>query len=242
MLASSRAQLPLVVQRPLRGPCGEAIVTLLTPAAALFDRDAVQLEVHCASGTDVTLTTPAATRLNRCDVDQITFNLDVVVEDGACFRYLPHETLPFRGTRYTQRLDIEMAPMASAALLDIVAPGPTHSRFAYDALTFHTTIRRHGQTVVRERFTMRATDRRALSPYTHYGSALLLQLGLDVAAATTLNDALACVPENVLAGASWLPNAQGLGIRILGTDSQTLRSHLLSVLALPPRLWDGLPG
>lgn len=241
MLASSRAELPLVCQRPLRGPCGEAVVSLLTPAGALFDRDAVHLEVRCAPGTDVTLTTPAATRLNRCDEDQISFDLHVVLEDGAYFRYVPHETLPFQGTCYAQRIDLDMAPSACAALMDIVAPGPTQSRFAYRALTFQTTVRRERKTLVRERFTMRGIDSNALYPYTHYGTAFMLDQRLDRATASALNNSLAGAGDAALAGASLLPNGQGLGIRMLASDSQTIRSTLLNVLPLPKPLRDALP-
>src|SRR4051794_38393517 len=57
VVLAARSELPLILQRPLRGPAGQAVATLLTPAGALFGGDSPELEVCCEPGTDVTLTT-----------------------------------------------------------------------------------------------------------------------------------------------------------------------------------------
>ena len=189
VLTAARAELPLVIQRPLYGPAGQAVVVLLTPAGALFDGDALRLEVRCEPGTDVTLASAAATKLNRCDRSCIRFDLDVHVSDGAVFRYLPYELIPFRGTRYTQTIRLHLQPDARAWLLEVVAAG--HGR-----LDFDTQVRGPSALLARERFDLSASNVDQLRGYTHYGSLLLF--GCE--AAESINARLARIPPRGIAG------------------------------------------
>src|SRR5262245_11919853 len=89
VLAESRSELPLHVQRPIPARDGSAVVTLLTPASALFDGDAIRLCVECRPGTCVTLRQVGGTRLHRCATAGIRCDVEVNVDVGARFQYLP---------------------------------------------------------------------------------------------------------------------------------------------------------
>jgi urease accessory protein len=237
VLLAAYAQLPLVVQRPLRGPAGEAVVTMLTPAAALFDEDALSLEVTCGPHTDVTLTTAAATKLNRCERGQISFDLRVRVAHGATFRYLPHELIPFRDTRYTQRIALELRADARAWLLEVVTPGPTDSPFTYRQLVFETEVRHDDSLVALERFELGPRSRAQLRGYTHYGSLVVLGERQD---ASAINERLAIDPCFGLAAASALP-ANGIGLKMLGGAAQSVRDTLLGTADMPNWLRSVMP-
>lgn len=226
MLASARAELPLIVQRPLRGPHGEAVLVLLTPAAALFEGDRLQLEVTCGPRTDVTLTTTGATRLNRCDTAHIQFQTRVQVEAQASFRYLPHELIPFRGAKYRQSMQIEMDSDAQVWLLEVVAP------FEHARLDFRTEVSHSGLTAIRERFTLTRDRRALLGAYTHYGSMLLCGANYDGEHSGTINQQLAARAPALQAGASTLPQA-GIGVKALGHSAQSLRQALLEAADCP---------
>jgi len=235
-LVASQTTLPLVVQRPLRGPAGQAVVVLLTPAGALFDGDHVALAVECGPGCDVTLATAAATRLNRCDVGEIVFELEATVATGATLRYLPHEVIPFRAARYRQRLDLTLQPDACALLLEVIAPGRSGDPFAYRRLAFDTTVRLDDVVAVRERFEV-ATDVAArLDGATHYGSLLLLDAGAVDARQASARLAAA----GVRAAASRLP-AGGVGLKMLGHTALEVRAALLAAAACPAWLHALLP-
>jgi urease accessory protein len=223
---SAHAELPLLVQRPLRGPGGEAVLVLLTPAAALFEGDRLQLEVTCGPRTNVTLTTVGATRVNRCETARIQVQTRVHVGAHATFRYLPHELIPFRGANYRQSMQIEMDSGARVWLMEVVAP------FEAARLEFETEVRDNGSTSVRERFTL-ARDRRAqLGAYTHYGSMLLCGANYDREQSSTLNRQLAARAPALQAGASALPHA-GTGVKALGHSAQSVRQALLNAADCP---------
>src|SRR5438309_9768995 len=154
VLVSRQVELPLVVQRPLRGPHGEAVVTLLTPAGAVFDGDDVHLAVECGAGTDVTLTTASASRLNRSDRVGSAFQLHARVADGAMLRYLPCELIPFRGARYRQVLEVRLDRAARAVILEVIGAGKSDDPFAYAQLEFLTQVRFDARVAVREHFVL----------------------------------------------------------------------------------------
>jgi urease accessory protein len=219
---ASRGELPLIIQRPIRGPRGEAVVALLTPAGALFAGDALDLDVECEPGTDVTLTTAGATRLNRCDDEGIEVHLQVRVAGGAVFRYLPHEVIPFAGTRYQQRIEVEVAPGGGLALLEILSPGSSHARFSYASLGFWTTVTLAGLLMARERFLLTPRTARQFAEWTHYGS--LLTVGMAP------GEPLQC-ESSIQVGVSALPGADGRVLKALGHSAHAVRAALLGRLS-----------
>jgi urease accessory protein len=208
---------------------------MLTPAGALFDGDAVQLEVECGPYTDVTLTTASATKLNRCDSGEIQFAMQVRVAAGATFRYLPHELIPFRGARYRQRLSVDLHGSGQAWLLEVVTPGPSNARFAFTRLDLATRVSHDAKVVVRERFAITPDAADQLHRQTHYGSLLLL--GSNMPDASRLNARLGCEHH---AGATALPS-HGVGLKALGGSAHQVRQTLLESAQLPGWLEALLP-
>jgi urease accessory protein len=220
--------LPLAIQRPLRGPAGEAVVVLLSPSGALFEGDRLRLEVTCDPCVDVTLTTVGATRANRCDSGFIDVQTYVRIGGHATFRYLPHELIPFRGTDYRQSIHVEVEPEARLWLLDIVAPGGSEAPFSYTRLDFETEVRTSTSVILRERFVLSPRTRAQLGTYTHYGSMLLFGAEYDRGNAAHLNQQLA----DTAAGASTLPKG-GIGLKMLGHSAQSVRETLLESAGCP---------
>ena len=233
-LVSAISHLPLMVQRPLYGPAGEAVVVLLTPSGALFDGDTIQLEVECGPQTDVTLATASATKLNRCDTAEMQVAVQVGVAAGATFRYLPHELIPFGGTRYRQRLSVDVHESARAWLLEVISAGPSDARFAFSHLDFQTRVVSQQRVLTRERFSITPRAAEQMHGHTHYGSLLLHGSGLD---AVDLNERLRC---EAFVGASALPSG-GVGLKALGHSSQRVRRTLLQAAELPGWLSALLP-
>ena len=240
VLVASHAGLPIVVQRPLRGPAGQAVLVLLTPAGALFDGDAVRLDVCCGEDSDVTLSTAAATKLNRCDRGQITFEMEVRVGRGASFRYLPHELIPFQGASYRQRIGVDLRGDAAAWLLEVVGPGASGAQFTYTRLEFETNVSQDGGLVARERFGVTPAGAAQLRDRSHYGSLLVFGPGCDAAIAHGINERLAAAPPPAQAGASALPNG-GVVLKMLGSSAQSVRDTLLASATCPTWLRSILP-
>jgi urease accessory protein len=197
------------------------VVALLTPAGALFDGDVVGLEVECEAGSDVTLTTAAATKLNRCDGQGIELSMRVHVADGATFRHLPHEVIPFAGARYRQRIEVDVAPGGAAVLMEVIGPGASEAHFAYAALDFLTIVHVAGVLKVRERFVLTPRSAAQFGEWTHYGS--VLALGVPKAGPVECE-------RHIQLQESGLPGGDGVVLKALGRSAEVVRAALLGRL------------
>jgi urease accessory protein UreH len=204
----------------------------------MFDGDTMRLEVMCGPGTDVTLTTAAATKLNRCPSGEIQFECNVNVEPAATFRYLPHEVIPFGGTRYRQCLCVDLHENARVWLLDVVGAGQAGPAFSYEWLSFQTTLRHHGEVFARERMLMTPDTAPQLRGHTHYGGLFALGPEWTRDSISQVNSRLAC--EAALAGATLLP-ANGIVLKALDDASAPLRAALLRSVSCPAWLQSLLP-
>lgn len=216
-------ELPLQVQRPTLGEHGQAIVTLLTPAGALFDGDAVQLDAEVRAGASVQLRQASATQLRPCqDSDGILVEMRVHVAAGARFSYRPLELIPFAGSIYCQRVHLALDDGAEAELTEVVGPGRLWERFAFRRLDLATEVLLDGQLIL--------LDTQKIAPaemdlsllvggYSHWGT--LLRFGPHVGAAEA--DALhqQIVDRGVCGSASTLPR-YGIGARALAYSADDL--------------------
>jgi urease accessory protein UreH len=237
-LVDCHGELPLLFQRPLRGPSGAAIMVMLTPAAALFDGDTINLAVECGPDTDVTLVTAGATRLNRCQRGGIRFSLEADVAATATFRHLPHELIPFRGAVYWQHVSVRLHHGATALLLDVVTPGRSDDPFSYSALTLETTVSLDGPPIAREHLVLTSAARPALADQTHTASLLAFGPSFDRASADCAHAQL--TQAGLRASASTLPS-YGIAVKALGTAAHSLRRALLCAVGVTPALTASLP-
>jgi urease accessory protein len=211
------------VQRPIVGPHGEAIITLLTPAGALLDGDVVTLEVDCGPGTDVVLRQTGATRLNRCTTGGIDVQADFRVAGDARLRVLPYELIPFAGARYTQTFRAHLQEGAEAAFLEIVAPGTLESPFAYADLALRLEAWLGDELVALDAIRIRPEQddcERALAGFSHFGTLILLGPRFDQAAADCLHSGF---EEAAVQGSASLLPSYGIGVRFIGTSADALR-------------------
>jgi urease accessory protein len=230
-LVDQYAELPLLFQRPLHAPTGQAVVVMLTPAAALFEGDQVALSIECAPGTDVTLVTVGATRLNRCSQGFISFTLNAHVAERAVLRYLPLELIPFRGTRYQQRFSLQLQQGASAMLLDVITPGRSAEPFTYTQLELESAVYLDDSLIARERSVLTPESRPALGSYSHYAS--LLAFGPTYSAELVEAMHATLQQHDVWSSSSLLPS-YGVVLKALGSAAQPLRQALLCAMQLPP--------
>jgi urease accessory protein UreH len=214
----------------MQRPDGRAVVTLLTPAGALFSGDEFRLTVQCRPGTDVSLRQTGATRLHGGGNMSIICDVEATVAAGARFRYLPYELIPFVHSDYSQTIRLNLAAGAEAWLTEVVSPGRLTEHFAYERLRLRTEALVDGRHVVREVVDVapRQVDcALLLSGYTHFGTLLAFGPGLAQQDADRLHELFA--DRGIVGSASLLPS-YGTGARVLGSAADPLISALHSAV------------
>lgn len=113
VLARSRAQMPLALQRPFY-PEGPAVchAVVLHPPGGMVGGDRLEIELDLAAHAEALITTPAAAKWYR-GISEAGQNVTVRVAEGAHLEWLPQEAIVFDGAIAAQTLHIELAPGAT---------------------------------------------------------------------------------------------------------------------------------
>lgn len=160
-LGACYQQIPLRVLPPfLFAGEAAALLYLINPTAGLMDGDAHLVSIHARDGVRAVVTGQSATRIHPAVRSFATQQWNIRVDNDAQLVVLPGPAIPFRGSRYFQRVRIDLAARAQVIWGDIWLPG----RYARGELSeFHQferivqdlEVRREGALVYRERFDWR---------------------------------------------------------------------------------------
>lgn len=226
---------PLYILRPIyTDPRRQdmAFIYALQMGDGLVQGDRYRIELDCAPGSAVHFTTQAATKLYRMDDNFATQMVNLRARDGAYVEYLPDPAIPFRDTRFYQRIRLMVAPTASVILGEILLPG----RVAYGEIHAYTLY--YADTEVSgldeppfivDRIKLAPTAAAPGSPgrLGSYDVLATLYIVTRQRPARQLADCLhRCLASQtlVLAGVSELPNECGVVVRMLGSSSPSVRA------------------
>lgn len=226
---------PLYLFRPIyvdpRRP-DMAFIYLLQMGDGLVQGDRYRIELDCAPGAAVHVTTQAATKLYRMDDNFATQIINLRVGDGAYIEYLPDPVIPFRDARFYQRIRLIVAHTASVIFGEILLPGrvaygEAHAYTLYYADTEVSGL--DGTSLFADRIKLAPPMASPQSPgrLGHYEVLATLYIVTRQIPARHLSDGLhraLATQAAVLAGVSELPNACGVVVRLLGSSSQEVRA------------------
>lgn len=124
VLTRSRLTAPATLVRPFGGPDGGQIVQLITLGPGLCGGDAVRIRVTAEPGTNVAVTTTAATRvLSMRPGAHAEQHVEIVAHGGATVQYYPLVTIPFPDSEFVQTINISAAADARVGVLETWALG-----------------------------------------------------------------------------------------------------------------------
>ena len=246
-LTRARTRPPLVVQQALYPDDAVpdmAFVFLANPTGGLLSDDRQDISVEVRSGAKAHVTTQSATKIYTMEGGIAKQRVNLNVSGGGFLEYLPDPVIPFRGANLEQHVAITLEPGAIAMVWDVITPGRVAmgESFAYRRLSNRLAVHRHrGRPAYREAYDLAPADGYPV------GKALLgatdqcespLQPGLTLGSMLILCDAGLAAPlldrlresisncAGAQAGASRLPDGNGLGVKVIGTSCAAVQSAL----------------
>ena len=259
-LTRVRTRPPLLVQRALH-PDGRvpdmAHVFLANPTGGLLAGDCQEVRVDVRHGARAHVTTQSATKIHTMERDKAVQRVVLSVSAGGYLEYLPDPLIPFHGARLEQEASITVEPEGALIWWDVITPGRVAmgESFRYRRVSNRLTVFRHGgRPVYREACDLVPSEGEL------GGTGILgarRRRGPDDPAARTLGSALVlcgkhdarCILDQireslesghgVQAGASLLPDANGLGVKMIGPDCGEVQRAMQRVWAIARRVLIG---
>lgn len=206
-----------------------AFLFLQQSGDGLVQGDRYRIDIDCAAGSAVHVTTQAASNVYPARHNFATQLVNLRAGAGAVVEYLPDPVVPFRGSRLFQRTCLVVDPDSIAILGETLLPGrAAHGEaHAYDCYWAETEARRPDGTLLFAdvlRLTSADGDPRSIARLgAHDVVATLYVVARGSGSLVArLRRALAACPD-VLAGVSTLPNHCGVAARLLGPTSKSVR-------------------
>lgn len=220
---------PLQIMRPLwidPAMPGMSYVYLMSTGGGIAQADRYRMDFRCGPGTEVHLTTQAATKVFRMEHDYASQHVRLTAAPGAYAEYLPDPLIPFRGARFYQRTEVTVASGATVVVGDTLAAGrlARGERHGYRVLATDLRLARPDGTLLGvDTLRLRpgaggpgdeVTGPGVFAGYDHVASLFVVT---DRAPATEVADALYEALEGlgVLYGVSVLPRECGAWARFL---------------------------
>src|SRR5262249_4577034 len=146
-------QAPLHVYRPIHldeNLPGMAFVFVQQFGDGYVHGDRCRIDVDCGPGTEVHLTTQAATNVYRAQRNFSTQLVNLRAAPGAVLEYLPDAVLPFRGSRFVQRTCLTADADSTVILGEVLLPGRVArgELHTYDLYRSETEARRPDGTLL----------------------------------------------------------------------------------------------
>jgi urease accessory protein len=257
-LGACYQQVPLRVLPLHLGDSQPTLVYLLNPTAGLMDGDGHLIELSAGAGTRAVVVGQAATRIHPSLHAFSAQRLRVHVAPGAILAVLPGPAIPFRASRYSQHVEIDLDEGAGLVWGDLwyagrYARGDASEQFQFDRIVQSFTVRRQGRLVFRDRFAWQgpwdeATAAWHFGGFPTYGSVFATGMVEQKSVSDTAGIRHACL--RTAAGDTcwrWAGRAEAVTQRVVatalgraGTLDGTTEPWLLTRHDLAPTHWFGV--
>lgn len=246
-LTHSRTRPPLQVQQALypdEGLPDLAHVFLANPTGGLLENDRQEIRLSVGAGARAHVTTQSATKIHTMVQGNAEQCVSIDVASGGYLEYLPDPLIPFQDASLLQSVRISVEPGAMLIYGDVLTPGRVASGEAFRSRRISNRLalyRQQERPVYLESYDLSGVRDQPMNMAVlgkpcmietgaagvrTYGSMLIL---CDAEPAGLVLDALRkSMPGycSVSAGASTLPDGNGVGVKILGADRAAVQSEM----------------
>lgn len=207
------------------------------------------MEATVASDCHVVMTTPSATRIYRTLDAPVEQHIHIEVGSNARLEWVPDVTIPFAGSKFRQRLEVDLAAGATAIVWDAMASGriARAERWAFAEYDNEIRINTAAKTSVLERGRIQAEPNRRQTlagEWDYVATVFVVGEGISEKTWAELEETLALMldqwPGSVLAGVSQ-PAISGVAMKILARAAPDLTTALEAVRCDVRRLIWQLP-
>lgn len=236
------SKVPLFTQRALyleEALPEMAYLYIISPSGGILQGDRYRMDITLRKNGTAHITTQGATRVYRMEKNFATQVVNIHVDDGCYFEYVPDQIIPYKDSRFYQIVDLHIHDNATLLYSEIITPGRVArgELFEYDVCYMKAVG-------VNQSGSLRFADVAILEPkkreiqtfgilekYHTVGNVYVLAPARCVAELNArINSSLQGLSKELLAGATILPSNSGVLVRMLGDTANTVRNAVFETV------------
>jgi len=241
------SKVPLYTQRALyleESLPSMAYMYIISPSGGILQGDRYRIDITLKNNAYAHITTQGATRIYRMEKNYATQIVNIVVDDSCYFEFIPDQIIPYRDSRFYQKVDLKVHDNATMVYAEMIVPGRVASgeSFEYDICYMKALARNQNHM-------LRFIDVAVLEPKKRVLKTLGILENFDVVGnmyiltetkyVTELSKDINSVLQKfsrISGGATILPHDSGVIIRILGDVANDLRSVMYEIIKITRRI------
>ena len=243
IITDQYSQVPLYTQKALyydENLPNMAHLFIMSPSGGILQGDRYRMDISLANNAVSHITTQGATRIYKMNSNYATQLININIGKDCYLEFIPDQIIPFRNSRYYQKVSLNVDPSATLIYSEIIVPGRVAmgELFSYD-LCYLKTI---GQNIEKN---IKFIDNCMLKPknqnmntlgmfgnHTVLASVYILTKNEN---ALILNKKINSIIKNndeVSGGSTILPNNSGLLVRLMCNSSEIIKTEIYDIVRI----------
>jgi urease accessory protein len=241
------SKVPLYTQRALyleESLPSMAYMYIISPSGGILQGDRYRMDITLKNNAYAHITTQGATRIYRMEKNYATQIVNVVVDDSCYFEFIPDQIIPYRDSRFYQKVDLKVHDNATMVYAEMIVPGRVASgeSFEYDICYMKALARNQNHMLRFIDVAVLEPKKRILNTlgilenFGVIGNMYILTKTKYVSELSRDINSLLQKFSRISGGATILPHDSGVIIRILGQVASDLRSVMYEIIKITRRI------
>lgn len=240
VLKEQYSKVPLYTQRVLyleESLPSMAYLFIISPSGGVLQGDRYRMDITLSKDALFHLTTQGATRIYRMDKNYATQVVNITVGEGCYFEFIPDQIIPYRDSRFYQKVLLNVHDNATMVYSELLVPGRVASgeSFEYDICYLKTNARnqdgelRFIDIAILEPKKRILKNSGVLENFDVVGTVYILAPANHIKKLNSLINSMIESYPKVYGGATILPNSSGVMVRLLGPFASDVRDVIIEV-------------
>lgn len=240
VLKEQYSKVPLYTQRVLyleESLPSMAYLFVISPSGGILQGDRYRMDITLSKNALFHLTTQGATRIYRMDKNYATQVVNITVGEGCYFEFIPDQIIPYRDSRFYQKVLLNVHDNATMVYSELLVPGRVASgeSFDYDICYLKTNARnqdgelRFIDIAILEPKKRILKNSGVLENFDVVGTVYILAPANRIKELNSLINSMIESYPKVYGGATILPNSSGVMVRLLGPFASDVRDVIIEV-------------
>ena len=235
------SQIPLFTQKALyydESLPKMAHLFIMSPSGGVLQGDRYRMDISLTNKAISHITTQGATRIYKMNSNYATQLININVDKDCYLEFIPDQIIPYKNSRYYQKVLLNVDPLASLIYSEIIIPGRVAmgELFSYDICYLRTigsdakhTIK-FVDTSVLEPKNQRMNSLGIFGAHTVVASVYILTPKKFITIISQKINSMLKTNAEIYGGSSILPGDHGLLIRLLCNSSEIAKTEIYNIV------------
>ena len=231
IITEQRSCVPLYVQKALyydETIPSMAHVFVLSPSGGVLQGDRYRTDIELKNGAMSHITTQGATRIYKMNSNYATQMINLNVGKDCYLEFLPEQLIPYKNSRYYQKATFKVDDSATLVYSETIVPGRVAmgELFDYDVCCLKTLCYDDKQEIKFHDNCILEPKKQTMNSLGIFGNRTVLSMMYVVTKKECVEELYEIINQifkdndEIIGGASILPNNSGLSVRILSNSSE----------------------